>query len=46
LAAGAGALLAAASQAAPPEDGKAAFERRADKRNIWAARFMSALAAS
>jgi len=31
LAAGAGALLAAASQAAPPEDGKAAFERRADK---------------
>src|SRR5258708_33654519 len=31
LAAGAGALLAAASQAAPPEDGKSAFERRADK---------------
>jgi cytochrome c556 len=31
LAAGAGALLAAASQAAAPEDGKAAFERRADK---------------
>src|SRR5271169_5646776 len=30
LAAGAGALLAAA-QAAPPEDGKAAFERREDK---------------
>jgi len=30
LAAGAGALLAAASQAAPPEDGKAAFERRED----------------
>ena len=30
LAAGAGALLAAAL-AAPPEDGKAAFERRADK---------------
>src|SRR5271169_3683666 len=28
LAAGAGALLAAATQAAPPEDGKAAFERR------------------
>jgi cytochrome c556 len=31
LAAGAGALLAAVSQAAPPEDGKAAFERREDK---------------
>src|SRR5271170_3389216 len=31
LAAGAGALLAAATQAAPPEDGKAAFERREDK---------------
>jgi cytochrome c556 len=31
LAAGAGALLAAASQAAAPEDGKAAFERRADE---------------
>ncbi len=31
LAAGAGALLAAAAQAAPPEDGKAAFERREDK---------------
>src|ERR1700738_3348529 len=31
LAAGAGALLAAASQAAPPEDGKAAFDRRVDK---------------
>src|SRR5271155_265617 len=31
LAAGAGALLAASSQAAPPEDGKAAFERREDK---------------
>jgi hypothetical protein len=30
LAAGAGALLAAA-QAPPPEDGKAAFERREDK---------------
>jgi cytochrome c556 len=28
---GAGALLAASSQAAPPEDGKAAFERREDK---------------
>ena len=31
LAAGAGALLAAAAQTAPPEDGKAAFERREDK---------------
>ena len=31
LAAGAGALLAAATLAAPPEDGKAAFERREDK---------------
>jgi cytochrome c556 len=31
LAAGAGVLLAAVSQAAPPEDGKAAFERREDK---------------
>ena len=31
LAAGAVALLAAVSQAAPPEDGKAAFERREDK---------------
>ena len=31
LAAGAGALLAAVSQAAPPEDGEAAFERRVDK---------------
>ena len=31
LAAGAGALLAAVSQAAPPEDGKAAFERHEDK---------------
>jgi cytochrome c556 len=31
LAAGAGALLAAVSQAAPPENGKAAFERREDK---------------
>ena len=31
LAAGAGALLAAVSQAAPPEDGKAAFERREDR---------------
>jgi cytochrome c556 len=30
MAAGAGALLAAATQAAPPEDGKAAFERRED----------------
>jgi cytochrome c556 len=31
LAAGAGALLAAAALGAPPEDGKAAFERREDK---------------
>ena len=31
LAAGASALLAAVTQAAPPEDGKAAFERREDK---------------
>ena len=31
LAAGAGALLAAVPQAAPPEDAKAAFERREDK---------------
>ena len=31
LAAGAGALLAAVPQAARPEDGKAAFERREDK---------------
>jgi cytochrome c556 len=31
VAAGAGALLAAAAQAVPPEDGKAAFERREDK---------------
>jgi cytochrome c556 len=31
LAAGAGVLLAAVSQAAPPEDGKAAFEQREDK---------------
>jgi cytochrome c556 len=31
LAAGAGALLAAVSQAAPPDDGKVAFERREDK---------------
>ena len=30
MAVGAGALLAAATQAAPPEDGKAAFERRED----------------
>lgn len=31
LAAGAGALLAATAQTAPPEDGKAAFEEREDK---------------
>ena len=30
MAVGAGALLAAVTQAAPPEDGKAAFERRED----------------
>jgi cytochrome c556 len=30
MAVGAGALLAAATQAAPPEDGEAAFERRED----------------